>query len=171
MKLTSLLCVILIWIGCNSTIANHQEVTLDKDTIITLGRTACYGTCPTYTVTINGQGEVVFEGSKMIRQNGKITAQSIGAKNIRISHEQLQQLIAEFNKIDYLSLKDNYDRQGPDCPRYNTDSPSAITSIKTNGTTKSVKHYSGCEGTDTLKNLTALEKKIDEVVNTDQWLK
>lgn len=169
MRFITLLFLVLFSAGCNST-TNRQKVILDKDTVITLGRTMCFGTCPAYMVTINGQGEVVFEGSKMVRENGKVIAQPLGTKNSRINQEQLQQIIAEFEKINFLSLKDAYDKQGADCPTYSTDSPSAITSIKTGSTNKTVKHYLGCEGKPTLRNLTALEEKIDEIVNTKQWI-
>jgi hypothetical protein len=168
MKLISLLCVVFIYFGCQPAV-NRQKVVLDKDTEITLQRTTCFGTCPAYKVTIDATGGVVFNGSKMIRENGNITPQPLGTKNSRISQEQLQELIAEFDRIDYLSLKDAY-KEGSDCPTYSTDSPSAITTIKTNGTTKSVNHYAGCEGSAALKDLTALERKIDEIVNTKQWL-
>jgi hypothetical protein len=49
--------------------------------------------------------------------------------------------------------------------------PSANTSIRLNGKTKSVAHYYGCGNSGALEKLTALEKKIDEVAGTEKWIK
>ena len=169
-KFIFLLGFILICAGCGS-IINQSKVVLDKDTVMTLSRTVCYGTCPQYTVTINGQGEVMLAGSKMVRTDGNIVKQDLDTKRNTISRERLEQLVAEFNKINYLSLNGNYKEQGTDCPSYATDNPHAITSITANGKTKTIDHYLGCEGSATLKDLTALERKIDETANTKDWLK
>ena len=53
------------------------------------------------------------------------------------------------------------------CP---TDHPSAFTSIRINGKSKTINHYLGCLEPKVPKGLTELENKIDEIVNTAQWL-
>jgi hypothetical protein len=52
-----------------------------------------------------------------------------------------------------------------------TDLPSAYTSITIDGRSKRVEHYHGCKGAEILERLTGLENKIDETVNTKQWIK
>jgi len=49
--------------------------------------------------------------------------------------------------------------------------PSANTSLRLKGKTKSVRHYYGCGDKGALAQLTALEKKIDEVLGTQKWIK
>jgi len=58
-----------------------------------------------------------------------------------------------------------------ECPRRVTDMPSANTSIRLNGKAKSVSHYYGCGEAGALGKLTALERKIDDVAETQKWIK
>ena len=50
-----------------------------------------------------------------------------------------------------------------------TDMPSAFTSLTVDGKTKTVRHYHGDFSAP--KELTELEDKIDEIVNSNQWIK
>jgi hypothetical protein len=79
--------------------------------------------------------------------------------------------VAEFEKMNYFSLPDRYTPGTPVCPQRITDMPSANTSIRLKGKTKSVTHYYGCGDKGALAQLTALEKKIDEVLGTQKWIK
>ena len=49
-----------------------------------------------------------------------------------------------------------------------TDAPSVITSIIIDGKTKSIEHYHGDFSAP--EALTQLEDKIDEIVNSNQWI-
>ena len=56
------------------------------DVIITLERTACFGTCPVYTLTMNGDGTVIYEGKDFVKTKGRVEA--------TISQDQIEQLIS-----------------------------------------------------------------------------
>lgn len=130
---------------------------------ITLERTACFGTCPMYKVTITSDGTVTFNGERFTK--------TAGVAKGKISPNDFRQLVAEFEKINYFSLPDAYAPGTPVCPQRITDMPSANTSIKLNGKMKSVAHYHGCGDAGALAKLTALEKRIDEVASTQKWIK
>jgi acetamidase/formamidase len=134
-----------------------------SDDLITLERTACFGTCPIYQVTIASDGAVTFEGRQYTKTKGIAKAQ--------ISSDDFRQLVAEFEKIDYFSLPDNYAPGTAVCPQMITDLPSAITSIQLNGKAKGISHYLGCGNSGALPKLSALERKIDEVAGTEKWIK
>jgi acetamidase/formamidase len=134
-----------------------------SDDLITLERTACFGTCPIYRVTIASDGTVIFEGRDFVKTKGKATGQ--------IKPDDYQKLVNEFEKIKYFSLDDKYEPGSSGCTVAATDNPSAQTSIKINGKTKSVSHYYGCRDSEVLRALSALERKIDEVAGTEKWLK
>lgn len=138
-----------------------QEV--PADTIITLERTVCYGTCPSYKVIISADGTVSFEGRQFVKTVGKATNS--------IQQDKLRGLLAEFDKIGYFDLKDNYEGRGDGCKQWMTDNPSAITSIRINGRSKTVSHYYGCRGVDVLEDLKKLESAIDDAVNSEQWIR
>jgi acetamidase/formamidase len=134
----------------------------DSDSI-TLQRTACFGACPIYKVTIAADGTVTFEGERFVKTEG-IAKDRVGTADFR-------KLVSEFEKIDYSSLPDQFTPGTPQCPRMITDLPSANTSLTLNGRTKSVAHYHGCGDSGVLAKLTALENKIDEVAGTPKWIK
>jgi hypothetical protein len=131
--------------------------------VITLERTVCYGTCPAYKLTIFDDGTVMFEGKEFVKHSGTHTGQ--------ISKSDLDKLIDEFEKVDYVNLADNYVDDPKNCPEQWTDNPTAITSLDWQGKKKTIRHYYGCRGAKVLEQLTALENKIDEVVNTNRWIK
>ena len=117
-----------------------------KDVTITLERTGCFGTCPTYILSIYGDGRVVY--------NGKYFVKTKGIQNFQISQDKVRELVNEFYRIGYFSLQDKYDAPV-------TDLPTTTTSITIDGKTKKVVNYYGAP-----KNLGELENKIDEITNT-----
>ncbi|WP_199332923.1 DUF6174 domain-containing protein [Nostoc sp. FACHB-190] len=141
------------------TAQNSQQQILNQNNqktnsgLITLQRTACYGTCPIYKITIFPDGRVVYEGERFVKVVGKRTA--------RISPQAVRRLVAEFNKVNYFSLANSY--QGG-----RTDAPSAITSLTIGKRQKTVNHYLGSPNAP--QALTALENKIDAVVNSQRWV-
>jgi hypothetical protein len=126
-----------------------------NDAVITLERTLCYGSCPAYKLTVRGNGTVTWEGKKFVKTMGKVEGS--------ISPEQFKQLVSEFDQAKYLLLNDGYTQISV------TDAPYATTSITVDGKTKSVRHYLGDASAP--QRLTSLESKIDEIVNSDQWIK
>lgn len=127
--------------------------------IITLERTACFGGCPVYTVTVSSTGEIQYEGKAHVRKFGAATA--------KVPRERIEVLLSELERGGYFSFAERYTSAEPNCRRYVTDSPSVITSVTMNGRTKRVSHDYGCGGVPGA--LVVLERRIDEVLNTDQW--
>jgi len=126
-----------------------------NDVCITLERTACNGTCPVYTLKIYGTGLIVYEGESYVRIKGRKTS--------KISEDKLDKLMSWFKEIDFFSLNDSYEE--------NTfpDMATAITSIKINDNSKSVRHNYG--DISAPKELTKLEHRIDRISNSLQWIK
>jgi hypothetical protein len=129
--------------------------------VITLERTVCFGTCPEYKLTIFSDGRVEFQGTRFVKKVGKATG--------RISRARLHDLVMEFTNIYYFNLPDSFEPGQKTCPQEATDMPSAITSLTWQGRSKTIRHYHGCRGANTLELLTNLENKIDEAVNVKQW--
>lgn len=161
--------VLALWwasIGFHNDGYSGQAVTpqnIPQDLKITLERTVCYGTCPAYKLTITADGAVVFEGRLFVKKEGATIKSAI-------SQERLKQLIAEFDRVKFFSLEDDYMEDRRVCDELATDNPTAYTSIRINGKSKTIKHYHGCRGPKVPKELTELENNIDKIVNTAQWL-
>ena len=120
-----------------------------------LERTACFGFCPIYQITIENDGTVSYVGEMFVAVEGE--------RKSEISQSQVRRLARELERIDFLSLQDNYTDMGA------TDMPSAITTLVLNGEVKTIVHYHGDSSAP--ENLTSLENLIDELTNSEQWIK
>lgn len=158
--------------GVNS---NAVASSIPSDLIITLERIPGLSTLPTYKIIIFADGTVIYDGREYVKTEGIVRA--------KISLEQVRELIEEFEKVAYFSLKDRYEIVSDGCPGSATDSPWAFTSITINHKSKSIRHYYGCQymvpDSDRVPNLieevypkelVRLESRIDEIVNTKQWV-
>jgi hypothetical protein len=149
--------------GDPSRVSNASVQSVPTDTVITLERTVCYGMCPSYKLTISADGGVVFEGHRFVKQ--------IGTARSSISEVKLRALLDAFEKINFFGLRNRYEREADGCEGVVTDHPTAITSITTDGKSKSVRHYYGCRGPEVLDSLKELEQAIDDAVNSAQWIR
>lgn len=118
--------------------------------VITLERTVCFGNCPAYTLTINGNGKVVYEGRRFV--------QVTGTQSVQIDAAAVKGLVDEFFKIDYFALPDSFTSNIEDVP-------STITSLTIDGKSKTVFENDGAP-----KALKDLEARIDSVTNSAQWV-
>ncbi len=122
---------------------------------IALRRTSCYGTCPAYTVTLDGSGLVQFVGDAFVLVPGHHTA--------HVSRETIQALVSAFRKADFLSANDSYTASV-------TDNPSQTITLRMGQTTKTVIDYVGIEAgmPDAVREL---EQQIDDAAGTRRWVK
>lgn len=126
---------------------------------VTLERTACFGSCPVYTIAVTPAGEIRYEGREHVRK--------LGAATGKVSRARVEALVSEFERAGYFSFAERYTSSELACGRYVTDSPSAITSVTLGGRTKRVTHDYGCGGAPGA--LVVLERRIDEALNSGQW--
>ncbi|HLG37531.1 MAG TPA: DUF6438 domain-containing protein [Nitrososphaera sp.] len=117
---------------------------------ITLDRTACFGSCPDYSLTIYGNGTVIYEGRNFVAVTGKQSA--------TIPEQDVRNLVGYFYDINYFSLRDEYTAQV-------TDLPTTTTSIRIDGRFKQVINYYGAP-----EELALLEARIDEVAKSERWV-
>src|SRR5882672_2735190 len=136
---------------------------IPQDLMITLERAGDGRSRPRYKLIITADGSVVFEGRRWVKQEGATIKSAI-------SRERLKQLMAEFDRVKFFSLEDDYWRDRSVCDEVYSDAESVFTSIRINGESKTIRHYHGCRGPKVPKEITELEDKIDEIVNTAQWL-
>lgn len=131
----------------------------DLSTIaITFERTGCYGTCPSYLLTIKGDGTVQYTG----RDNVKVKETREGT----IKLGAIRGLLSEFARANFLSISDDYSSEKCKCG-FCTDLPSAIVGLRVKGATQAVNHYYGCRCAP--RSLFGLETAIDKSVNVEQW--
>ena len=71
--------VATLLIGCSSKTPVPDNI---KEVVITLERTACFGVCPVYKLTVYGDGRVVYEGKRFVRVEGTITRNISESRNL-----------------------------------------------------------------------------------------
>lgn len=49
---------------------NKEKYEYSAETKVEISKTPCFGRCPTYTFTLNGQGEATFNGRKFVELEG-----------------------------------------------------------------------------------------------------
>lgn len=130
-----------------------------KDATITLERRGCFGTCPSYKVTIHGDGRVTYAGD----QHVKVTGDQEG----RIEPAAFKALINEFAHANFLSIPHQYGQVDCSCKRRCTDMPTAVTGLVVGGTRHHVEHYYGCGCAP--RELFDLESAIDKAAHSEQW--
>ncbi len=130
-----------------------------KTVTIQLERTACYGTCPAYVVTIQGDGRVEYSGKNHVKE--------VGARDGRIEMDKVRALMSVFAKMKFWGVAEDYSEEK--CKgRVCTDMPTAITGLTVRGESHRVKHYYGCGSAP--KSLFELEAAIDKTANSGAWV-
>ena len=122
-----------------------------KDVKLGLWKGGCFGTCPIYRLTITGDGSVMFEGRKYVKE--------LGARRLQISPEAVRGLVEEFRSVAFFSARDSYPQ--------NIDDAEQMLTLTVGGQTKTVTggSYMGLP-----EPLLALEKKMNEVAGTQLWV-
>lgn len=152
--------IVLAFAVCSSALCLTSLAAEPSDTVITLERTTCYGTCPSYTLSILKDGTVNYIGREYVRVKG--TAQW------KVDPAVVDSLVREFIKIDYFSLDDRYTRIKNADGTFSEatgDSPTTITSVNFSGKHKEIVNNEGAP-----TKLRDLERAIDEAVNSKKWV-
>lgn len=112
-------------------------------------RTACFGTCPIYNVTIMSNGEVLYEGKNFVDK--------IGFYHTTLDSTNLQKIKDKLLAINYFSFEDEYTSPI-------TDVPSVYTTVALNGQIKTI--HDRHKGPKELDELYAL---VDEILDSCKW--
>lgn len=122
---------------------------------ITLRRSSCFGSCPSYRVEIDGNGHVSFLGERDTAVHGDASGE--------ISRKQVRRLYNAFRKAQFFWLYDSYRAQITDLPEYRV-------SISYDDHKMEVLDYAG-----TMIGMPAavrdLENLIDKTAGTAEWIK
>ena len=111
----------------------------DKEIIISLQRTACFGTCPIYKIEIFSDGSGIYTGTRFV--------ENIGITKFSLSETQMNLILTKAKAIGFTNMKAEYSEPI-------SDLPTTFIQIKD----KKIKNYTGAPKT--LKNL---ENLIDQL--------
>ena len=123
------------------------------DAWVSLQRSACFGTCPVYTVRVDGGGHVEFRGLNFVCAKGLHRA--------RVPRATAQRLLAAIDDAGFADLPD-YDR------RDWSDEPSNLVSADLGAGVHQLRHYDGMRDVPDLVD--AIEDAVDRVALDARWL-
>lgn len=126
----------------------------DSNVSISLERSGCFGTCPSYTLTVSTTG-IVFDGGGHVVAAGRHT-DTTDASEVR-------ELAKKFVAGDFYSLEDEY-QAGV------TDNPTYVLSIEIGGQKKRVIDYVG-SWVGMPQVISDLEDQVDTFARADRWIK
>lgn len=151
---------------------SHPFPTVDRSRLtISLQRSACFGACPNYTVTISGNGRAVFETdpesvddlAELHRRHSPNSGVLVPGRHVvQIAPSAIDTLLDQFRRANFFSLKNEYRAAV-------TDSPTYVLTIDTGHGRKQVIDYVG-ERAQMPASVTTLEKAVDNAAGTSRWV-
>lgn len=121
---------------------------------IQLSRSGCYGTCPSYSVVVHGDGEIEFHGKRYVA--------IAGVHQGHIDPEAAARLLERFRMANFFGLKDEY-RAGV------TDNPTYCLQLVVGTKKKTVIDYVGTwVGMPAV--VSELEDAADQAAGTERWV-
>lgn len=153
MKQIFLLCILTISICCKMPMnANKNDnKTIEDSTLISLEKTACFGKCPVFKITIYKNGLAIYDGQINVEKKGRFEK--------KIPNEEIKQLIKSFEESHFFDFKDKYTADM-------TDLPSTYLTFNNKGKSKKIIDY--YDAPDKLKELEAM---VENIANKDGWVK
>jgi len=138
---------------------------------VKLTRTACFGSCPVYTVTIHPDGSVDWRGTQYVA--------AVGARHGRIADDGFARLARAIEKVRFFELDENGQLPRPStCTHHRgtgecdfpdivvcTDTPTSTVTITRDNVSHTTSHEH-CQATP----LDLLEEEIDDVARTRAWI-
>lgn len=121
---------------------------------ITLTRSVCFGSCPDYTVTVTGDGQVRYEGRRFVNV--------VGTRTATVPREDVARLLQRFDQIGFERLNESYRGRMTDLPTYTV-------TLARNGRRKTVVDYGGVDA-GMPREMRDLQQEIDRVAQTAQWV-
>ena len=128
---------------------------------LSMTRGPCFGACPMYTVTVWGDGRVVFDGNQFVAATGEHTK--------TVDPAVAAALFARADSIDFFDMPQQVTpANDAACGQYHTDAPSADITIVWGSRDHTVSHYHGC--LEAPEGLRAFEDRIDAVLGLAEWI-
>ena len=129
--------LVILYSSCNLSSSSTYEI--QKKLIISLNKTACFGTCPVYKIKIYNNQSAIFEGIKFVEKEGSY--------NFKISKKEINTILKKAKKINFQKMENEYTELITDLP---------TTYIMINN--KQIKDYYGAP-----KELKELEEIIENI--------
>ncbi|MEZ5439595.1 MAG: ankyrin repeat domain-containing protein [Lysobacteraceae bacterium] len=125
-----------------------------EQVLVSMERTACFGTCPAYRVEIAGDGWVTYRGDYFVDVHGK--------HRFQVPVSEVESLLGSIREKDIWSMKESY--QGAI-----TDMPSTKIELHAGDQKHQITDYAGfLDGMP--RQVRSLQEEIDRVARASEWV-
>lgn len=129
-----------------------------------LQRTACFGFCPIYKVSVDERNVLVFEGERFVAEND-------GVLSKKLPDGSFKRLVRIAREHGFASFDTRYPNEaGDNCGPVATDMPSVIVSYETKQLGHSVSWYQGCMQFEGREQFETMIAEIDAILDIDAWV-
>jgi hypothetical protein len=125
----------------------------EQGPLVRLERSACYGVCPVYSLLVQKDGSVAFDGQQHVKFRGHASD--------RLSPAQMSELRHAFEAAKFDSLHQSYDSPTV------TDRATIVLSYTAADVTRTVRHDLGDKTAPPA--LEELENQVDAIVKVERW--
>jgi len=129
----------------------HSMQDSSPHVVISLQRTQCYGNCPAFKFDIYSDRTVKYKGVAHVEQIGEWTA--------RLTSEQYQSIVREFEEANFFEFADTYYQDI-------SDGPTTYVTYADGDSIKKVMDYYGAP-----EKLKKLEGKVEQLITEITWKK
>lgn len=139
--------------SCKGTKAGETStstVEIPEDFQVIFSRGGCRGRCPVYTLFVNAEGTVNYQGEGFVDNIGKFEK--------KIPQAKVQELMKAFEDAKYFEMADSYDE-----PQV-MDAPRMVVECRMNG-----KSHKVIDRFNAPEELKTLENRIDEIVGKEGY--
>lgn len=145
MKKFSMILLVFI-LGCKS-----AKTISESEPVIYMNKTACFGTCPDYDISIFSDGSVLLNARQFVEMEGTFEA--------RLPKEELKALVNAFKESQFDDFKNEYKSN-------KTDLPTTTIAFNHEEVNKKIIDYDGAP-----EELKELESKVHSLVKKLNWKK
>jgi hypothetical protein len=147
--------LIFVWLPGGSTSVTHPKNM--ESLTIQMSRGPCYGRCPSYTVTIHGNGSVEYVGDRYVKDRAPQVD--------RLGREQVIAVLQSLDRAQFPVLEDR-------AFRWCFDSASVGISVSADGRTKQVISDSYCDGAKAgaQAHFVQAANEIDAILDAKRWV-
>jgi len=151
MRFLFILFLSLAVFSCQTSKSLNAGPSSEASLVMSMKKTACYGTCPVYRIQIYSDLTVTLKGERHIDNIGDYVA--------TIPKERLASLTDQFRESDFFSFEEKYSKPI-------TDLPTTFVYFADAGNTKEVMDYSGAP-----QSLRDLEAELAKLLEELEWRK
>jgi Domain of unknown function (DUF6438) len=141
-----------IWLDSQRNAPEAVGAPLEDDTVITLARTRCFGSCPAYNISIHGSGRVEFNGQAFVCE--------MAPAPVQIDRSSVRQLVNGLVAVDFDGIPSYIQEDA-------TDGYTATVTLSRRNHVHAVRHYHGSASAPRL--LSWIENRIDEISGSSAW--